>query len=100
LEFGFILRPGTEQLPRPQCVICAVVLDNEAMSPSRLLRHLNTKHSELVSKPIEFFMRKRDDLKIKKQVLTRASNIDKSLLTSSYLVVLQIVRCKKKVFHW
>jgi hypothetical protein len=44
LKFGFILCPGTEQLPKPQCVICAVVLRNEAMKSSRLLRHLNTKH--------------------------------------------------------
>jgi hypothetical protein len=64
------------------------------MKPKRLLRHLNTKHSELVSKPTEFFMRKRDALKIEKQVLTQASTIDKSLLTS-YLVALQIARCKK-----
>jgi hypothetical protein len=60
LKLGFILCPGTEQLPKPQCVACAVVLGNKAMKPSRLLRHLNTKHWELVSKPTEFFMRKRD----------------------------------------
>jgi hypothetical protein len=39
LKSGFILSPGTEQLPKPQCVLCAVVLGNETMKPSRLLRH-------------------------------------------------------------
>ena len=63
LKFGFIEWPDTDQLPRPQCVVCATVLGNEAMKPSRLIRHLNTKYSDLVNKPIEFFMRKRDALK-------------------------------------
>jgi hypothetical protein len=103
LKFGFILCPSTEQLPKPQCVLYAVVLGNEAMKPSRLLRHLNTKHSELVSKPTEFFMRKKDALKIEKQVLTQASTIDTSLLTSSYLVVFSGItnrKMQKNLFHW
>jgi hypothetical protein len=53
LKFGFIQCPGTEQLPRPQCVICTT----EAMKPSRLTGHLNSKHSSLVNKLIEFFLR-------------------------------------------
>jgi len=34
LKFVFIQCPDTDQLPRPQCVICATVLGNEAMKPS------------------------------------------------------------------
>jgi len=68
LKVGFIQCPDTDQLPRPQCVICATVLGNEAMKPSRLIRHLNTKLSDLVNKPIEFFVRKRDALKMKKNI--------------------------------
>jgi len=45
IKFGFIQCPDTDQLPRPQCVICVTVLGNEAMKPSRLIRHLNTKNS-------------------------------------------------------
>jgi len=63
-KFGFVQCPDTDQLPRPQCVICATVLGNEALKPSRLIGHLNTKHSGLVNKPTEFFMCKRDALKI------------------------------------
>jgi len=37
LKFGLIQCPGTEHLSRPQCVICATVLGNEAMKPSRLI---------------------------------------------------------------
>ena len=58
LKFGFIQCPDNGQLPRPQCFICATVLGNEAIKPSLLIRHLNTKHSVLINKDIEFFMRK------------------------------------------
>jgi len=78
LKFGFIQCPDTEQMPRPQCVICATVLGNEAMKPLRLIRHLNTKHSDLVNKPIEFFLRKRDALKIEKKIISQASTTDTS----------------------
>jgi len=100
LNCGFIQCPDTDQLPRPQCVICATVLGNEAMKPSLLIRHLNTKHSDLVNKPIEFFMRKRDALKIENKIISQALTTDTSLLTASYLISLQIAKCKKTVFHW
>jgi hypothetical protein len=74
LKFGFIQCPDTEQLPRPECVICAAVLGNEAMKPSRLIRHLNTKHSNVVNKTIEFFMRKIHALKIEKKVFFPSFN--------------------------
>jgi len=95
LKFGFIQCPDTNQLPPPQCVIRATVLGNEAMKPSRLIRHPNTKHSDLVNKPIEFFMRKRDALKIEMKIISQASTTDISLLTASYLISLQIAKCKK-----
>jgi hypothetical protein len=65
------------------------------MKPSRLTRHLNTKHSDLVNKPIEFFVRKTDALKIEKKIISQASKTDPSLLTTSYLMSLQIAKCKK-----
>ena len=37
LKFGFIQCSDTDQLPRPQCVICDNVLGNEAVQPSRLI---------------------------------------------------------------
>jgi len=99
LKFGFIECPDTDQLQRTQCVVCATALGNEAMKPSRLIRHLNTKYSDLFYKPIEFFMRKRDALKIEKKIISQASITDTSLLTASYLISLQIAKCKKTVFH-
>jgi len=92
LKFGFIQCPDTDQLPRPQCVICATVLGNEAMKPSRLIRHLNPKHSDLINKSNKLFMRKRYALKIEKKIISQASNTDTSLLTASYLMSLQIAK--------
>lgn len=36
-------------------VICGEGLSNEAMTPSKLKRHLNTKHNFAVDKPLEYF---------------------------------------------
>ena len=40
-------------------------------------------------------MRKRDALKIEKKIISKASTTDTSLLTASYLISLQIAKCKK-----
>jgi len=60
----------------------------------QLYRYLNPKHSDLVNKPTEFFVRKRDALKIEKKLISQASTTDTSLLTASYLISLQMAKCK------
>jgi hypothetical protein len=40
---------------KPQCVVCYEVLSNECMKPAELRRHLETKHSDVKNKPLEFF---------------------------------------------
>ena len=54
LKFCFIQCPNTDQLPRPQCVVCTTVLGNKTTKSSRRIRHLKTKHSSLVNKLNEF----------------------------------------------
>ena len=51
------------ELPKPKCVVCGEVLSNEALKPTKLSRHSQTKHKDVISKPIEFFQRKRDEFK-------------------------------------
>jgi transposase len=51
LSFGFI-SSGEEERPRPKCVR-GEKLANQAMVPSKLKRHLHTKHSYLCEKPVE-----------------------------------------------
>jgi hypothetical protein len=50
--FTFIEKDGVQ---KPQCVICHVVLSNDALRPSRLERHITTAHPMLKGKPRVFF---------------------------------------------
>ena len=54
IKFGFtsLLSNGVE---KPQCVLCSVVLSAESMKPSKLKRHLETKHSQHAKKDVAFF---------------------------------------------
>ena len=53
LKWGFtdIVIAGVE---RPQCVLCLEVLAHESMKPTKLQRHLETKHPALKNKGIDF----------------------------------------------
>ncbi|KRY51283.1 Uncharacterized protein T03_4448 [Trichinella britovi] len=54
LKFEFTWN-GDHKDPRPLCVICNEILANESMRPNKLLRHVETKHMDLKSKPLQFF---------------------------------------------
>lgn len=57
LKFGFIQEPDSDLHPRPLCVVCSDILSNDAMKPSKLERHFQSKHKDLANKPIEYFER-------------------------------------------
>ena len=44
MQYGFTWC-GSEEAPNPHCVVCEEQLGNQAMVPSKLIRHLKTKHS-------------------------------------------------------
>ena len=56
LQFGFTFQncKGNEQ---PLCLICNELLAPESMKPSKLKRHLESKHVSYVNKPKEYFER-------------------------------------------
>ena len=58
--FSFIVDKMGE---RPQCVLCSEVLAQESMKPSKLVRHLETKHPSHKDKPVEYFQRRLKDLR-------------------------------------
>ena len=62
IKFGFLslLKCDTKV---PVCAICYKTLNNNAMRPSRLKRHLTTAHSALVNKPKTFFVMRSHFLK-------------------------------------
>lgn len=66
IKYGFV-NGGNEVEPRAQCVECGLMLSNEALKPSKLKRHLETKHPTLVGKTVEFFQRKENGLQVQKR---------------------------------
>ena len=52
LCFTLIVENG---LTKPQCVLCSVVLSVEAIKPSKLKGHLDSKHPQHVGKDLSFF---------------------------------------------
>lgn len=52
MKYRFIAT-GCSQAPSPRCIIRGERLSNEAMNPSELLRHLETKHSALEAQRYE-----------------------------------------------
>lgn len=92
VEFGFVVIIDGEVL-KPQCIICGDVLANEAMKPSKLKRHLYSKHKEVSSQPKEFFERKSSELKSLPKQIFSVSHIN-SALWASYKVALPVAKSK------
>ncbi|XP_072247753.1 SCAN domain-containing protein 3-like [Leuresthes tenuis] len=94
LKFGFIAT-GESHSPSPLCVICGDKLANEAMKPSKLLRHMETKHPGLKNKTLDFFERKKREQERQKQLLRATISVNASALRASYLVAYRIAKAKK-----
>ena len=60
---------GPEHDPLPFCVLCSEVLSNEALKPCKLRRHLDTKHGQYSSKPLEFFENKLAEYRMRKRTI-------------------------------
>ncbi|XP_003927501.1 protein FAM200B [Saimiri boliviensis] len=90
LKYGFIRCEKPFETDRPQCVICNNILANESLKPSKLKRHLETQHAELIDKPLEYFQRKKKDIKLSTQFLS--STISEKALLSSYLVAYRVAK--------
>ena len=93
IKYGFV-NGGSEKEPRAQCVECGLTLSNEALKPSKLQRHLETKHPTLVGKPTEFFKRKESGLQIQKKTIVSLTGSSKSVLKASYLVAKRVAQTK------
>lgn len=70
LKYGFTVMDD-----KPQCVVCCEVLSRECLKPSKLLRHLTSKHEQYKDKPLDFFERKCKALQQQKSNLVQVSII-------------------------
>jgi len=76
LKYGFVKCEQEKGEPRPQCVICSEVLANESLKPSKLKRHLETKHPSLATKPVDYFQRRKEQMKMSVKVLNTATTLN------------------------
>ena len=86
---------GDSKAPCPLCVICNSKLSNEVMKPSRLLRHMKTKHPKLKHKPLKFFERRKRDREGEKRLLRTALSTNSNSLRVSYLASHRIAKTNK-----
>lgn len=94
LKYGFTWNQDDNE-PRPQCVICCEVLANESMRPNKMIRHLETKHPDHKSKPLDFFENKMAGLKSSKKKLMHFAKVNEKAMHTSYLISLHIAKTGK-----
>ncbi|KAJ1158889.1 hypothetical protein NDU88_011561 [Pleurodeles waltl] len=94
LKYGFI-GTGDSHAPKPLCIVCGEMLSNEAMKPSKLLRHLTTKHPGIKDKPLGYFERKKREHLAQKIFMRATTSIKENALRASYLVANRIAKAKK-----
>ena len=58
-------------------------LYNDAMKPSKLERHLQSKHLDLANKPLEYFQRMREEVQKQVDALKNMVVVDNSLFDST-----------------
>ena len=93
MRLSLTVSNGTE---KPQCVLYNVVLSAESLKPSKLKQHLETKHSNHVSKDLEFFRRHEAGLKRQRLDFTGSFQQENAaLVQASYEVALKIAKNKK-----
>ncbi|XP_003369171.1 zinc finger protein [Trichinella spiralis] len=91
LKFGFTWN-GDHKDPRPLCVICYEIFANKSMRPNKLLRHIETKHMDLKSNPLQFFESKLKELNASQCALSHFTNVNEKAMHASYLISLRIAQ--------
>lgn len=82
LKYGFTVINN-----KPQCVICGDVLSRESMKPSKLTRHLTTKHQKEADKPLDFFERKLEAIRQQQNILIQVIKQPYNLIKISFGVL-------------
>jgi hypothetical protein len=98
LDFGFTYAYKDDK-ERPQCVVCFKALAAKRMLPNKLKSHLITAHSNLLSKPREYFSRKLTELNEQTANFSKRASIPAKVLLASYKVAYHVAKCKKKTCY-
>ena len=95
IEYGFTYIPNSG-IQKAQCVVCNETLSAESMKPSKLKRHLETRHPEILSKDPSFFKRMGNGLKRSRLDTTGVySQQSIACIEASYVVSLRIAKQHK-----
>lgn len=94
LKLGFTWT-GDKDEPNPSCLVCGQKLSNEAMVPSKLKRHLSTKHSHLLDKDLQYFQRLLKSQAQQSTSLTKTMTISDKCQEASYHVAELIAKKMK-----
>jgi hypothetical protein len=92
IKFGltYVVEKG-----EPKCVICLERLASESMKPSKLKRHLVTKHPQFQHKEEDFFKKYENSIKVQKNTMHNFTSVPIKALAASLKASYLIAKTKK-----
>ena len=83
LQYGFT-SSYNDGVEKPLCLICNETLSVESMKPSKLKRHINSKHAKYSDKPVQYFERLLKSSVKQKQFTENFFSLNERYLHASY----------------